>query len=49
VCQVINLVRLENVIKNRPTGGWHMTEIFCEYNLVLTRGVARSRFLRWFE
>jgi asparagine synthase (glutamine-hydrolysing) len=49
VRRVIDLVRLERAIKNWPTGGWHTTEVFQEYNLALTRGVAGGRFLRWFE
>ncbi len=49
VCRVIDLLRIENAIKNWPTGGWHTTEVFQEYNLALTRGVAGGRFLRWFE
>jgi asparagine synthase (glutamine-hydrolysing) len=49
VRRVIDLVRLERAIKNWPTGGWHTTEAFNEYNLALTRGVAGGRFLRWFE
>jgi asparagine synthase (glutamine-hydrolysing) len=49
VRRVIDLVRLEDAIKNWPTGGWHTTEVFQEYNLALTRGVAGGRFLRWFE
>ena len=49
VCRVIDLVRLENAIRNWPTGGWHTTEVFQEYNLALTRGMAGGRFLRWFE
>jgi hypothetical protein len=36
-------------IKTWPAGGWHTAEIFQEYNLALTRGVAGGRFLRWFE
>ena len=49
VRRVIDLARLERAIKNWPTGGWHTTEVFQEYNLALTRGVAGGRFLRWFE
>jgi len=49
VRHVIDLVRLERAIKNWPTGGWHTAEVFQEYNLALTRGVAGGRFLRWFE
>jgi asparagine synthase (glutamine-hydrolysing) len=49
VCRIIDLVRLERAIKNWPTGGWHTTKVFQEYNLALTRGVAGGRFLRWFE
>jgi asparagine synthase (glutamine-hydrolysing) len=49
VRKIIDLVRLENAIKNWPEGGWHKTEVFQEYNLALTRGVAGARFLRWFE
>jgi hypothetical protein len=49
VIRLIALVRLDRAIKNWPTGGWHTTEVFQEYNLALTRGVADGRFLRWFE
>jgi asparagine synthase (glutamine-hydrolysing) len=48
-CRIIDLVRLESAIKNWPAGGWHRPEVFQEYNLALTRGVAGGRFLRWFE
>jgi hypothetical protein len=40
------LVRLENTIENWPTDGWRPTEVFHEYNLALTWGVAGGRFLR---
>ena len=49
VRRMIDVGRLENALKNWPTGGWHTTEVFQEYNLALTRGVAGGRFLRWFE
>ena len=49
VRRIIDLVRLERAIENWPAGGWHTAEIFQEYNLALTRGVAGGRFLRWFE
>jgi asparagine synthase (glutamine-hydrolysing) len=49
VRRVIDLVRLEHAVANWPTGGWHTPEIFREYNLALTRGIAGGRFLRWFE
>ena len=49
VRRVIDLVRLERAINNWPTGCWHTTKVFQEYNLALTRGVAGGRFLRWFE
>ncbi len=47
--KIIDLGRLENAVKNWPTGGWHTAKIFREYNLALTRGVAGGRFLRWIE
>ncbi|MGA7332837.1 MAG: asparagine synthase-related protein [Pseudolabrys sp.] len=47
--RVIDLARLENAIKNWPSGGWHKAEVFREYNLALTRGLAGGRFLRWIE
>jgi asparagine synthase (glutamine-hydrolysing) len=47
--RTIDLARLENAIKNWPTGGWHTAEIFREYNLALSRGIAGGRFLRWIE
>jgi asparagine synthase (glutamine-hydrolysing) len=49
VRRMIDLVRLERAIENWPSGGWHTAEVFREYNLALTRGVAGGRFLRWFE
>jgi asparagine synthase (glutamine-hydrolysing) len=49
VRRVIDVERLERAIKNWPAGGWHTAEVFQEYNLALTRGVAGGRFLRWFE
>lgn len=47
--RMLDLARLERAIAHWPGGGWHRAEIFQEYNLALTRGVAAGRFLRWFE
>jgi asparagine synthase (glutamine-hydrolysing) len=47
--RVIDLPRLERALANWPAGGWHRPEVFQEYNLALTRGLAGGRFLRWFE
>jgi len=47
--RAIDLQRLERTLKNWPRHGWHTTEIFREYNLALTRGLAGGRFLQWFE
>jgi asparagine synthase (glutamine-hydrolysing) len=47
--RIIDLGRLENAIRNWPSGGWHKAEVFREYNLALTRGVAGGRFIRWIE
>jgi asparagine synthase (glutamine-hydrolysing) len=47
--KAIDLVRLQNAIRNWPKGGWHTAEVFREYNLALTRGLAGGRFLRWIE
>ena len=47
--RIIDLARLEAAIKRWPTAGWHTPEVFHEYNLALTRGVAGGRFLRWIE
>jgi asparagine synthase (glutamine-hydrolysing) len=49
VRKVIDVARLESAIQNWPKGDWHKTEVFREYNLALTRGVAGGRFLRWLE
>ena len=49
VARVIDLLRLEKALLNWPTGGWHRRDVFQEYNLALTRGLAGGRFLRWFE
>jgi asparagine synthase (glutamine-hydrolysing) len=47
--RVIDLDRLERALADWPAGGWHRPEVFREYNLALTRGLAGGRFLRWFE
>jgi len=47
--RMLDLARLERAIERWPSGGGHSAEIFQEYNLALTRGVAAGRFLRWFE
>ena len=47
--KAIDLVRLQNAIRNLPKGGWHTAEVFREYNLALMRGVAGGRFLRWIK
>jgi asparagine synthase (glutamine-hydrolysing) len=49
VRRMIDVQRLENMLKTWPASGWHTAKIFKEYNLALTRGVAGGRFLRWFE
>ena len=49
VRRVIDLARLERALENWPAGGWHTIDVFREYNLALTRGLAGARFLRWFE
>jgi asparagine synthase (glutamine-hydrolysing) len=49
VRRIVDLVRLERALKTWPSGGWHTAEVFQEYNLALTRGLAGGRFLRWFE
>jgi asparagine synthase (glutamine-hydrolysing) len=48
-CRAIDLARLESAVENWPTGGWHTSKVFQEYDLALTRGVAGGQFLRWFE
>ncbi len=47
--RAIDLARLENAVKNWPSGRWHAPGMFTEYNLALMRGVSGGRFLRWFE
>jgi asparagine synthase (glutamine-hydrolysing) len=47
--RVIDLGRIERALANWPSGGWHRPEVFREYNLALSRGLAGGRFLRWFE
>jgi hypothetical protein len=49
VRRMIDVERLEKALENWPTDGWHTTEVFQEYNLALSRGLAGGRFLRWFE
>jgi len=47
--RIIDLRRLQAAIETWPKGGWATAEVFQEYNLALTRGVAGGRFLRWIE
>ncbi|MFN3350505.1 asparagine synthetase B family protein [Pseudorhodoplanes sp.] len=47
--RAIDLARLNRAVANWPSAGWHRPEIFTEYNLMLMRGLAGGRFLRWFE
>ena len=49
VRRAIDLGRLERAVKDWPRGGWHKAEVFHEYNLALTRGLAGGRFIRWIE
>ena len=49
VRRVIDLGRLENAVREWPCGRWHEAEVFREYNLALTRGLAGGRFIRWIE
>jgi asparagine synthase (glutamine-hydrolysing) len=47
--KMIDLPRLENAIRTWPETGWERLDVFREYNLALTRGIAGARFLQWFE
>jgi asparagine synthase (glutamine-hydrolysing) len=47
--RAIDLPRLERALSRWPNDGWHRAETFTEYNLMLMRGIAGGRFLRWFE
>jgi len=47
--RIVDLPRLQRAVDYWPTGGWHTADVFREYNLAFTRGLAAGRFLRWFE
>lgn len=47
--RAIDFARLDQAIKNWPTGAWHTSEISDEHQFAFTRGVAGARFLRWVE
>jgi asparagine synthase (glutamine-hydrolysing) len=47
--KMIDLRRLEAAVNSWPIAGWEKLEVFREYNLALTRGIAGARFLQWFE
>jgi asparagine synthase (glutamine-hydrolysing) len=47
--RIIDLGRLDDAVRNWPSGGWYKAEVFREYNLALTRGLAGGRFVRWIE
>jgi len=49
VRKMIDLPRLESAIRTLPETGWERPDVFREYNLALTRGIAGARFLQWFE
>ena len=46
---MIDLPRLQSAIRTWPETGWERLDVFREYNLALTRGIAGARFLKWFE
>ncbi len=47
--RIIDLPRLESAIRTWPQSGWERQDVFREYNLALTRGIAGGRFLQWLE
>jgi len=47
--KMIDLPRLQSAIRTWPETGWERLDVFREYNLALTRGIAGARFLKWFE
>lgn len=47
--KMIDLPRLETAIRTWPEARWDRLDVFREYNLALTRGIAGARFLHWFE
>ncbi|MFZ5690155.1 MAG: asparagine synthetase B family protein [Pseudomonadota bacterium] len=47
--RAIDIPRLERALSHWPSDGWNRAETFTEYNLMLMRGLAGGRFLRWFE
>lgn len=47
--KMIDLRRLEAAVNSWPQSGWERLDVFREYNLALTRGIAGARFLQWFE
>jgi asparagine synthase (glutamine-hydrolysing) len=49
VRKAIDMERLELALANWPAGGWHTRRVYYEYALMLSRGVAGARFLRWVE
>ena len=46
---MIDLRRLDAAVNSWPQSGWERLDVFREYNLALTRGIAGARFLQWFE
>ncbi|HET7805867.1 MAG TPA: asparagine synthase-related protein [Pseudolabrys sp.] len=47
--KMIDIPRLERAIRTWPDTGWERLDVFREYNLALTRGIAGARFLQWLE
>jgi asparagine synthase (glutamine-hydrolysing) len=47
--RMIDLNRLQDAIDDWPADRWDRPAVFEKYGLMLTRGLAAGRFLRWFE
>jgi asparagine synthase (glutamine-hydrolysing) len=47
--RMIDLSRLQDAIDDWPADRWDRPAVFEKYGLMLTRGLAAGRFLRWFE
>ena len=47
--KMIDIDRLARAARNWPTGNWAREDVFNEYHLALSRGLASGRFLGWFE
>jgi asparagine synthase (glutamine-hydrolysing) len=47
--KAIDIERLQRSVQDWPSEGWHTPRVVDRYQLMLMRGIAAGRFLRWID